>query len=51
MPHINSFLRPHLSSLFLSFTLFVCFAGAARAQSALDGFDPNANGIVSVVVV
>ena len=26
-------------------------AAAVRAQSALDGFDPNANGVVRVVVV
>ncbi|MFN0279866.1 MAG: hypothetical protein ACKVRN_14905 [Pyrinomonadaceae bacterium] len=31
--------------------LMLNFALAARAQSALDGFDPNANGIVEVVVV
>jgi uncharacterized delta-60 repeat protein len=30
---------------------FICLSGAARAQSALDGFDPNANDTVRVVVV
>jgi uncharacterized delta-60 repeat protein len=29
----------------------IAFAGHTRAQSALDGFDPKANGIVRVVVV
>ncbi|MBK8466695.1 MAG: hypothetical protein IPL32_12775 [Chloracidobacterium sp.] len=34
-------------------TIFLMFniALAVRAQSALDGFDPNANGIVQIVVV
>src|SRR5450759_4462783 len=31
--------------------LFLLLAAAARGQSALDGFDPNANGSVRVVVV
>src|ERR1700682_3610762 len=31
--------------------LFLLLTAAVRGQSALDGFDPNANGIVSVVVV
>ena len=43
--------RPYFSRLFILFLLIVCFAGTAIAQSALDGFDPNANGIVAVVVV
>ena len=32
-------------------TLWVLTAVAVRGQSALDGFDPNANGAVYVVVV
>ena len=40
--------RTYLWSLHLSLALIVCFAGAGRAQSPLDGFDPNANGEVSV---
>src|SRR5438132_8800207 len=51
MLRIISSSRPCLSSLFLSLALILCFAVAARAQSALDGFDPNANGTVNVVVV
>src|SRR3979409_541089 len=31
--------------------LLVLMAAAVRGQSALDGFDPNANGAVNVVVV
>jgi uncharacterized delta-60 repeat protein len=33
------------------FAFIVCSATSARAQTALDGFDPNANGTVMVVVV
>ena len=41
------------SALFLLFSIAVLLgSGAAvRAQSALDGFDPNANGAIRVVVV
>ena len=31
--------------------LFLAMAAAVRGQSALDGFDPNANGTIRVVVV
>ena len=31
--------------------LFLSLAAAVRGQSALDGFDPNANGTINVVVV
>src|SRR5450759_5467468 len=31
--------------------LFLLLAAAARGQSALDGFDPNANGAIRVVVI
>ena len=51
MRHINSLIRSKLSSLFLSLAIIVCFTAAARAQSALDGFDPNANSVVQIVVV
>src|SRR5438552_16211517 len=51
MPQIISSLRSHLSGLFLSLALILCFAGVERGQSALDGFDPNANGAVRAVVV
>ncbi len=39
--------------LFVAIVFFVCFVGVqtTRAQSALDGFDPNANGTIWVVVV
>jgi uncharacterized delta-60 repeat protein len=37
--------------MFIAFAFFICFAGAARAQTVLDGFDPNANGTIQVVVV
>ena len=43
-----------LKKLFLLFSVAVLLAGGAaavRGQSALDGFDPNANGAVRVVVV
>jgi uncharacterized delta-60 repeat protein len=44
--------RPrYLSSLLISLMLVVCFVQATRAQSALDGFDPSANGPVWAVVV
>ena len=45
--------RAKKATLFL-FPLAVLLAGGAegvRGQSALDGFDPNANGVVDVVVV
>src|SRR6266571_1502907 len=35
----------------LLFGFLASGAVAVRAQSALDGFDPNANGVVRVVVV
>src|ERR1700682_2221488 len=37
--------------LALTVMLLVLIAAAVRGQSALDGFDPNANGVVRVVVV
>src|SRR5437879_2110730 len=37
--------------LAMTATLLVLITAAARGQSALDGFDPNANGPVRVVVV
>ena len=40
--------RVSISALF---AFLLCFPGAARAQSALDGFDPNANDVVRIVVV
>src|SRR6476620_11745176 len=47
----SSLRRCYFSALFISFVFFICLAGAAEAQSALDGFDPNANGLVKVIVV
>jgi uncharacterized delta-60 repeat protein len=47
----SSFLRPRLPGLFLLFAIVICFAAATEAQSALDGFDPNANGSILVAVV
>ena len=38
-------------SWFVLLAPFLLIAASIRAQSALDGFDPNANGIVRVVVV
>jgi uncharacterized delta-60 repeat protein len=38
-------------SFFLLLLCLACFTGATQAQSALDGFDPNANGTVNVVVL
>src|SRR5438034_76688 len=37
--------------MFAAFPLCIYFAAAARAQNALDGFDPNADGTIQVVVV
>src|SRR5688572_15636425 len=37
--------------LFFMAVLLMGGAGAVRGQSALDGFDPNANGAIRVVVV
>ena len=37
--------------IFLPILLLVCLFPRVRAQSALDGFDPNANGPVRAVVV
>ncbi len=51
MLHITALLRSNFSSLFLFLAVIVCCAVTARAQSALDGFDPNANGAIRVVVV
>src|SRR3984893_11207051 len=48
------FARATLKATLLLFSLAVLLAGgagAARGQSALDGFDPNANGLVRVIVV
>ena len=42
--------RP-LLSLFSAAALLAASATVLRAQSALDGFDPNANGVVNVAVV
>src|SRR5438270_2686109 len=36
---------------FFSFVLLLGAGASVRGQSALDGFDPNANGTVRVVVV
>ncbi len=41
----------HLTRLVLSLAVMVCFGASARAQSALDGFDPNANNAVRMVIV
>ena len=41
----------HLTRLVLSFAVLVFSGASARAQSALDGFDPNANNAVRMVVV
>src|SRR5258708_265769 len=45
--------RKSVGSVFMlaAFAFIVCLATSARAQNALDGFDPNANGSVFVVVV
>jgi hypothetical protein len=37
--------------LLVSIAVLLMGGAAARAQSALDGFDPNANGTIRVVVV
>jgi hypothetical protein len=37
--------------LFLSLVAVAWLGNSARAQSALDGFDPNPNGSVEIVVV
>jgi uncharacterized delta-60 repeat protein len=50
MQHL-SLTRPYPAPLFLSLLLITFFAAAARPQSALDGFDPNANGSISAIVV
>src|SRR5438046_10559384 len=47
-------LRATSKATLLLFSVAVLLAGGAaavRGQSALDGFDPNANGTVDVVVV
>src|ERR1043166_8739183 len=51
MSNVNFPPRRVISGLILSLLIIACFAAAARAQSALDGFDPNANGTVDVIVV
>ena len=43
--------RAYVTLLLFSVLLLLAGAGTARGQSALDGFDPNPNGIVSVAVV
>src|SRR5438132_1145044 len=50
----SSFMRTTSKAALLIFPVVMLLAGgtaAVRAQSALDGFDPNANGNVQVVVV
>jgi hypothetical protein len=46
---------PHKNSFVLAVAMFSILLGASaaevRGQSALDGFDPNANGAINVVVV
>src|SRR3954469_15812568 len=37
--------------LFSTFVLLAATISAVRAQSALDGFDPNANGVIRVVAL
>src|SRR6266403_2020780 len=47
-------MKIHSSILFTALCSIALLTGAAataRAQSALDGFDPNANGTINVVVV
>jgi len=51
MSSTSTFLPLQLIRIFAIAVLFACFAFAALAQSALDGFDPNANGAVRAVVV
>src|SRR5436189_490367 len=52
MPPIDSILLRRLLKIVAMPLLFLLVTGAvARAQSALDGFDPNANGTIRAVVV
>jgi uncharacterized delta-60 repeat protein len=37
--------------LIIAVAFFICFVPAVKAQSSLDGFDPNANGTVRAVAV
>src|SRR6267143_5537230 len=51
-PSMRATSRATRKAALLLFSVAVLLAGSAavRAQSALDGFDPNANGAVRVVV-
>lgn len=51
MLHLTSSPRPHLTRIFAIVVLACCFALAVQAQAALDGFDPNANDQIEVIVV
>ncbi len=51
MLNIKALLHYRHSFLLILFAIIVCFTGVAQAQSVIDGFDPNANGNVNVVVV
>ncbi|MBK8466166.1 MAG: hypothetical protein IPL32_10085 [Chloracidobacterium sp.] len=51
MSRINSFPGLRFFRTFSITAVIACFAIAAFAQSALDGFDPNANGAVRSIVV
>jgi uncharacterized delta-60 repeat protein len=53
-PQFASFMKAAINAASLVFLLALLLASGApdvRAQSALDGFDPNPNGTVNVVVV
>ena len=51
---LHSYATRHHNGKMRSFSVALMLAGGAaavRGQSALDGFDPNANGVIHVVVV
>ena len=55
-PHLRNVVfggSPKQAALLLFSVVIMLASGAAsvRGQSALDGFDPNANGMVQIVVV
>src|SRR5213076_1264349 len=41
----------NLTGFLIGFALLMVATATLRAQSALDGFDPNANGLIRVVVL
>lgn len=51
IPALTPTFRNVLLPVFAAFNLLACGIATIHGQSALDGFDPNANGQIRVVLV